>query len=99
VIPVRPPVLQHVVRGDRTVEQGGRVEPQALNSVELLQEPLVDGVQVADQEVIHLVLSWPITAGARLCSDPECYRRRQVDRSLAPSFGSHSDDDLVSSRR
>jgi hypothetical protein len=50
-----------VVRGDRPVQQGSRVEAQPLDGIELqlvvlvevLQEPLVDGVQVEDQEVVH----------------------------------------------
>ena len=52
-------VLRDVVRSDRLVKQGARLEPEELDDiepqllviVEVLQETLVDGVQVDDERV------------------------------------------------
>ena len=71
-----------MVRGP--VKKGARVEPEALNDVELqlvglvevLQEPLINRVQVDDEEVAHGSIMAHLDEGnvlraGRLCSGAE----------------------------
>ncbi len=76
------PVLGHGGGAEGAIEQGAGVEAQPLDGFgsqfvvldEVPQESLVDGVQVAGQEVEHCVPSWPMlgislgTGGGRSAS-------------------------------
>ena len=55
------PVLEQVIEGDRPTEQLARIEPeppdrveaQLVVTIEVFKEPLVDRVEVGDEEVVH----------------------------------------------